>query len=426
MWKSHSDSGNARFSGIIARIKSLFTGRGIVAEEGQPLVEESRRARGLDCNQFAKVEVGEGAGIYVQKVSDSRYFDESPEYAPVIRPVYTESLDDFEIPEQPAGDRVSFSEPADIFSNARKRPTYEPINFNEIKIKQSVPAAETVAEESVPEAPTGLMEREVPVVEETPAPVAPAAEMEFIAPAEEVPAEVPASAEEPADIGTDDLMAELAMAEDSALSFYEAVARVRESEARAEAEASAAAVEKAVRTVQEEKAEELPAPVLALPQGTPVSMIGAPETAVADTVVVKSEEAPVVQMTLPKSRFSVEELEREAAELDDANCVPGTCTRQTVETSEVAEAVGTAVPVEYVEPNLRSDVIEVVDVNRDVLYAYRPALANDEEMFLTLSRDDDGDLPEDGLESYDRKFKLRVSDLDRYAYHFSGNLRQLW
>ena len=412
MWKSHSDSGNARFSGIIARIKSLFTGRGIVAEEGQPLVEESRRARGLDCNQFAKVEVGEGAGIYVQKVSDSRYFDESPEYAPVIRPVYTESLDDFEIPEQPAGDRVSFSEPADIFSNARKRPTYEPINFNEIKIKQSVPAAETVAEESVPEAPTGLMEREVP-------------------------AEVPASAEEPADIGTDDLMAELAMAEYSALSFYEAVSKVRESEARAEAaketaarmaeaEASAAAVEKAVRTVQEEKAEELPAPVLALPQGTPVSMIGAPETAVADTVVVKSEEAPVVQMTLPKSRFSVEELEREAAELDDANYVPGTCTRQTVETSEVAEAVGTAVPVEYVEPNLRSDVIEVVDVNRDVLYAYRPALANDEEMFLTLSRDDDGDLPEDGLESYDRKFKLRVSDLDRYAYHFSGNLRQLW
>ena len=232
-------------------------------------------------------------------------------------------------------------------------------------------------------------------------------------------------------------MAELAMAEYSALSFYEAVSKVRESEARAEAaketaalmaeaEASAAAVEKAVRTVQEEKAEELPAPVLALPQGTPVSMIGAPETAVADTVVVKSEEAPVVQMTLPKSRFSVEELEREAAELDDANYVPGTCTRQTAETSEVAEAVGTAVPVEYVEPNLRSDVIEVVDVNRDVLYAYRPALANDEEMFLTLSRDDDGDLPEDGLESYDRKFKLRVSDLDRYAYHFSGNLRQLW
>ena len=139
--------------------------------------------------------------------------------------------------------------------------------------------------------------------------------------------------------------------------------------------------------------------------------------------MVKSEEAPVVQMTLPKSRFSVEELEREAAELDDANYVPGTCTRQTVETSEVAEAVGTAVPVEYVEPNLRSDVIEVVDVNRDVLYAYRPALANDEEMFLTLSRDDDGDLPEDGLESYDRKFKLRVSDLDRYAYHFSYQQR---
>ncbi len=416
MWKSHSDSGNARFSGIISRIKSLFTGRGSIAEEDQPLLEEPRRARGLDCNQFAKVEVGEGTGIYVQKVSDSRYFDESPEYAPVIRPVYTESLDDFEIPEQPAGDRVSFSEPADIFSNARKRPTYEPINFNEIKIKQSVPATEAVAEETVPEAPTGLMEREVPA-------------------AEEIPVEVPVSAEEPADIGTDDLMAELAMAEYSALSFYEAVSRVRESEARAEAaketavrmaEASAAAVEKAVRTVQEEKAEELPAPVLALPQGTPVSMIGAPETAVADTVVVKSEEAPVVQMTLPKSRFSVEELEREAAELDDANYVPGTCTRQTVETSEVAEAVGTAVPVEYVEPNLRSDVIEVVDVNRDVLYAYRPALANDEEMFLTLSRDDDGDLPEDGLESYDRKFKLRVSDLDRYAYHFSGNLRQLW
>lgn len=427
MWKSHSDSGNARFSGIIARIKSLFTGRGSIAEEDQPLVEGPRGARGLDCNQFAKVEVGEGAGIYVQKVSDSRYFDESPEYAPVIRPVYTESLDDFEIPEQPAGDRVSFSEPADIFSNARKRPTYEPINFNEIKIKQSVPATEAVAEESVPEAPTGLMEREVPATEE----------MEFVAPVEEVPVEVPVSAEEPADIGADDLMAELAMAEYSALSFYEAVSRVRESEARAEAaketaalmaeaEASAAAVEKAVRTVQEEKAEELPAPVLALPQGTPVSMIGAPETAVADTVVVKSEEAPVVQMTLPKSRFSVEELEREAAELDDANYVPGTCTRQTVETSEVAEAVGTAVPVEYVEPNLRSDVIEVVDVNRDVLYAYRPALANDEEMFLTLSRDDDGDLPEDGLESYDRKFKLRVSDLDRYAYHFSGNLRQLW
>ena len=416
MWKSHSDSGNARFSGIIARIKSLFTGRGSIAEEDQPLVEGPRGARGLDCNQFAKVEVGEGAGIYVQKVSDSRYFDESPEYAPVIRPVYTESLDDFEIPEQPAGDRVSFSEPADIFSNARKRPTYEPINFNEIQIKQSVPATEAVAEESVPEAPTGLMEREVPAAEE----------MEFISPAEEIPVEVPVSAEEPADIGTDDLMAELAMAEYSALSFYEAVSRVRESEARAEAEASAAAVEKAVRTVQEEKAEELPAPVLALPQGTPVSMIGAPETAVADTVVVKSEEAPVVQMTLPKSRFSVEELEREAAELDDANYVPGTCTRQTVETSEVAEAVGTAVPVEYVEPNLRSDVIEVVDVNRDVLYAYRPALANDEEMFLTLSRDDDGDLPEDGLESYDRKFKLRVSDLDRYAYHFSGNLRQLW
>lgn len=414
MWKSHSDSGNARFSGIISRIKSLFTGRGSIAEEDQPLLEEPRRARGLDCNQFAKVEVGEGTGIYVQKVSDSRYFDESPEYAPVIRPVYTESLDDFEIPEQPAGDRVSFSEPADIFSNARKRPTYEPINFNEIKIKQSVPATEAVAEETVPEAPTGLMEREVPA-------------------AEEIPVEVPVSAEEPADIGTDDLMAELAMAEYSALSFYEAVSRVRESEAAketavrmAEAEASAAAVEKAVRTVQEEKAEELPAPVLALPQGTPVSMIGAPETAVADTVVVKSEEAPVVQMTLPKSRFSVEELEREAAELDDANYVPGTCTRQTVETSEVAEAVGTAVPVEYVEPNLRSDVIEVVDVNRDVLYAYRPALANDEEMFLTLSRDDDGDLPEDGLESYDRKFKLRVSDLDRYAYHFSGNLRQLW
>ena len=265
MWKSHSDSGNARFSGIIARIKSLFTGRGIVAEEGKPLVEESRRARGLDCNQFAKVEVGEGASIYVQKVSDSRYFDESPEYAPVIRPVYTESMDDCEIPEQPAGDRVSFSEPADIFSNARKRPTYEPINFNEIKIKRAVPAAETVAEESVPEAPTGLMEREVPGGEETPAPVAPAAEMEFIAPAEEAPAEVPASAEEPADIGADDLMAELAMAEYSALSFYEAVSKVRESEARAEAaketaarmaeaEASAAAVEKAVRTVQGEKA----------------------------------------------------------------------------------------------------------------------------------------------------------------------------
>ena len=50
MWKSHSDSGNARFSGIIARIKSLFTGRGSIAEEDQPLVEGPRGARGLDCN----------------------------------------------------------------------------------------------------------------------------------------------------------------------------------------------------------------------------------------------------------------------------------------------------------------------------------------------------------------------------------------
>ncbi len=494
MWKSHSDSGNARFQSVLARVKVLL-GFGNGAAAGTPRGIEAPKARGLDCNQFSRVDVG--SGIFVSRVSDSRYFDEVPEYTPFIKPVCSESAEDAEVVERPARGGAAYSDPTELFSNARKRPVYEAIDFNEIVVKKPAPLGSAYggfpAEEDTTglverEDTTGLVERENTVPETAPAAegfsVPAPEEVEYIASAQGVYDEAIAVAEpvpgvqmmEPfaADVSpfteaqvlepftsdavpmqesygeaaeVCDILAELAIAEYSALALYEEVKRVQaEVEDRSEAqdiadtdeimaelaiaEYSAVALHEAV-----EKAKEAAAPaeplmletdrthILALPQGEPVVLLGVPSVSVADTVVVQTEP---VRMSLPRFH-SAEDLEREAAELEDANYGPESYSvPQMAETSEAAETVGAVSVAEYAEPNLVREVIEIVDPSRDVLYAYRPTLANDEDLFLASSRDDDADLPEDGLESYDRKFKIRVRDLDAYAYRFSGNLRQLW
>lgn len=487
----------------MTRIRTILRfGNGIAA--GRPREIEAPKAHGLDCNQFAKVDVG--SGIFVPRVSDSRYFDEVPEYTPVIRPVYGETVEETEVSESPARNGAGYNDPTELFSNARKRPVYEAIDFNEIVVKKSVPVETAYDDVPVEEAVTGLVEKEIPVAEDAPVEetaVPAMEEVEYIPPAQDVSVEPVAESEiqvlEPfaadavADIETHmlepfasdaipmnesseedgvetyDIFAELAIAEYSALAFYEEIRRIQKAEAAdisglaamadveipvsvqdmseaqdfvdtdelmaelAVAEYSAIALYEVVERVREAEAPAEPlmleatnTHILALPQGEPVAMLDAPSVSVADTVVVQTEAAKPVRMSLPRFH-SIEDLEREAAELEDANYGPEHYyAPQMAETSEVAEISGTVAFAEYTEPNLNKEVIEVVDLSRDVLYAYRPALANDEDLFLSSSRDDDADFPEDGLESYDRKFKLRVSDLDSYAYHFSGNLRQLW
>ncbi len=456
MWKSHSNSGNARFSGVADKIISLFRGRNGTAES-KTAVEAPQEARGLDAGQFDRVETDSGAAIFVTKVSDSRYFDESPEYTPVIRPIYKDSLDDFEIPEPAAQNRTYYYEPADMFSNARRRPVYEPVDFNEIVVKQSAPAkeaepevfsvpaeeipAETVPAEEIVPVSEGLFEKEEAPAEEIPAEVViPVSEGLFEkeeAPAEEIPAED--------DVCIDDIMAELAVAQASAEALHEAVAKVREEEvsaALASAQASAEALRETVAKVQEipESVPETPAKpaVLALPQGEPVHMLAAPapvsavtDTVVADTVIVREEP---VRMSIPKFRYSFEDLEKEAAELEDANSEPeygfsepedfAHC--QAAMTSEAA-APGMNVAVGFTENNVIRDVTEIVDINRDVLCLYVPTLSNDIDMYISTTADDNSDLPEDGLESYDRKFKIRVKlPQEYYGRPFTGDLRRRW
>ena len=429
MWKSHSNSGNARFSGVADKIISLFRGRNGTAES-KTAVEAPQEARGLDAGQFDRVETDSGAAIFVTKVSDSRYFDESPEYTPVIRPIYKDSLDDFEIPEPAAQNRTYYYEPADMFSNARRRPVYEPVDFNEIVVKQSAPAKEAEPEVfSVPAEETVPAEEIVPVSEGL-------FEKEE-APAEEIPAED--------DVCIDDIMAELAVAQASAEALHEAVAKVREEEvsaALASAQASAEALRETVAKTQEipESVPETPAKpaVLALPQGEPVHMLAAPapvsavtDTVVADTVIVREEP---VRMSIPKFRYSFEDLEKEAAELEDANSEPeygfsepedfAHC--QAAMTSEAA-APGMNVAVGFTENNVIRDVTEIVDINRDVLCLYVPTLSNDIDMYISTTADDNSDLPEDGLESYDRKFKIRVKlPQEYYGRPFTGDLRRRW
>ncbi len=461
MWKSHSDSGNARFSGVADRIISLFRGRNGTAEN-KTAAATPQEARGLDAGQFDRVETDSGAAIFVTKVSDSRYFDESPEYTPVIRPIYKDSLDDFEIPEPAAQNRTYYYEPADMFSNARRRPVYEPVDFNEIVVKQPAPAkdaepevfsvpAEDAAAEEIPvsgPAPAeetvseGLFEKEeIPEISaEEAVPVS-----EGLFEKEEIAAE-----EIPADDGIciDDIMAELAVAQASAEAFQEAVAKVREAEvsaALASAQASAEALCEAVAEAQEAseavpETQEIPAKpaILALPQGEPVHMLAAPapvsavtDTVVADTVIVREEP---VRMSIPKFRYSFEDLEKEAAELEDANSEPeyefsepenfAHC--QAAMTSEAA-APGIDMTVGFTENNVIRDVAEIVDINRDVLCLYVPTLSNDIDLYISTTADDNSDLPEDGLESYDRKFKIRMKlPQEYYGRPFTGDLRHRW
>lgn len=347
----------------------------------------------------------------------------------------------------------------------------------------AVPAAaasEAPAEEipcEVPAESASVPEAEVPEIAEASVPAEPAAE---------VSSEVPAEPE----ISTDDIMFQLAIASTDAEALHaaieEASAFVRpeaiaaEQSEYEESSVDAALLSEAAEAVPAAEVPEAPAVaaeapsepeqpmehpyripetgMLALPAAVSVEALGAPAAsapAIAAAAEVPalpapSASAPVTSTVVAVPRLPKKTLEELEAEASEHQPFPEPSS-EGIAAGEDIDYIVPSSPLNVAETRMTGTVsgvrtrtvTEIVDLDRDLLFTARGDMLSDEILSMDCTSDDDSELPEDGLEGYDRRFKIRMKPQPREApraavqippvlmkmgyvpYRFTGDLRSL-
>ena len=402
--------------------------------EGQPI--------GLK-EGFRAIELG-SSKIFVSEPSDKMYFEDETDYGPVIR----QSADwpsgiSANAPISDASDSP-YMEPADMFSNAIKRPAYDKIDLAEIRIR-SMPVEETEMPESkdaIASEIAGILDdthvaRDAPAIEEikiesleyaddaiaaeiraTSADViAPAAticqEMESHADDKTSGIEMPDAQAEPAlDVNANNVTDVGAEPFEAPVSDIQTVDNVVIDAVEHDVAGLPAVIPAAALPMVIEEAS---CPMIAetsIPENNAEEIS---EESVPDTEMPESLPKMAV-MTLPETKFEGlyvegrggESQSSAESEADAVGLTETVMPAQTAQTSsasvEMAESCDVPIPTKVQEP-----APIVINEDRDIMMTFHPSLENDEDQLMCLSLANDHALPEDDMERFDRKFKLRVS-----------------
>ncbi|WII09049.1 hypothetical protein O8W32_07720 [Methanomassiliicoccales archaeon LGM-DZ1] len=342
-------------------------------------------------------------------------------------------------------------------------------------LTEEAPAVPAAAASEAPAEAAAVPEAEVPEIAEVSVPAEPAAEVP------EAPAEDSAEPE----ISTDDIMFQLAIASTDAEALYaaieEASAFVRpEAIAAEQSEYEESSVDAALLSEAAEAvpAAEVPAAaeapsepeqpahpyripetgMLALPAAVSVEALGAPAAsapaiaAAAEVPVLPapSASAPVTSTVVAVPRLPKKTLEELEAEASERQPFPEPSS-EGIAAGEDIDYIVPSSPLNVAETRMTGTVsgvrtrtvTEIVDLDRDLLFTARGDMLSDEILSMDCTSDDDSELPEDGLEGYDRRFKIRMKPQPREApraavqippvlmkmgyvpYRFTGDLRSL-
>ncbi|MEE3401037.1 MAG: hypothetical protein VZQ28_03650 [Methanomethylophilus sp.] len=342
-------------------------------------------------------------------------------------------------------------------------------------LTEEAPAVPAAAASEAPAEAAAVPEAEVPEIAEVSVPAEPAAEVP------EAPAEDSAEPE----ISTDDIMFQLAIASTDAEALHaaieEASAFVRpEAIAAEQSEYEESSVDAALLSEAAEAvpAAEVPAAaeapsepeqpahpyripetgMLALPAAVSVEALGAPAAsapAIAAAAEVPalpapSASAPVTSTVVAVPRLPKKTLEELEAEASEHQPFPEPSS-EGIAAGEDIDYIVPSSPLNVAETRMTGTVsgvrirtvTEIVDLDRDLLFTARGDMLSDEILSMDCTSDDDSELPEDGLEGYDRRFKIRMKPQPREApraavqippvlmkmgyvpYRFTGDLRSL-
>lgn len=342
-------------------------------------------------------------------------------------------------------------------------------------LTEEAPAVPAAAASEAPAEAAAVPEAEVPEIAEVSVPAEPAAEVP------EAPAEDSAEPE----ISTDDIMFQLAIASTDAEALHaaieEASAFVRpEAIAAEQSEYEESSVDAALLSEAAEAvpAAEVPAAaeapsepeqpahpyripetgMLALPAAVSVEALGAPAAsapaiaAAAEVPVLPapSASAPVTSTVVAVPRLPKKTLEELEAEASEHQPFPEPSS-EGIAAGEDIDYIVPSSPLNVAETRMTGTVsgvrtrtvTEIVDLDRDLLFTARGDMLSDEILSMDCTSDDDSELPEDGLEGYDRRFKIRMKPQPREApraavqippvlmkmgyvpYRFTGDLRSL-
>ena len=342
-------------------------------------------------------------------------------------------------------------------------------------LTEEAPAVPAAAASEAPAEAAAVPEAEVPEIAEVSVPAEPAAEVP------EAPAEDSAEPE----ISTDDIMFQLAIASTDAEALHaaieEASAFVRpEAIAAEQSEYEESSVDAALLSEAAEAvpAAEVPAAaeapsepeqpahpyripetgMLALPAAVSVEALGAPAAsapAIAAAAEVPalpapSASAPVTSTVVAVPRLPKKTLEELEAEASERQPFPEPSS-EGIAAGEDIDYIVPSSPLNVAETRMTGTVsgvrtrtvTEIVDLDRDLLFTARGDMLSDEILSMDCTSDDDSELPEDGLEGYDRRFKIRMKPQPREApraavqippvlmkmgyvpYRFTGDLRSL-
>ena len=342
-------------------------------------------------------------------------------------------------------------------------------------LTEEAPAVPAAAASEAPAEAAAVPEAEVPEIAEVSVPAEPAAEVP------EAPAEDSAEPE----ISTDDIMFQLAIASTDAEALHaaieEASAFVRpEAIAAEQSEYEESSVDAALLSEAAEAvpAAEVPAAaeapsepeqpahpyripetgMLALPAAVSVEALGAPAAsapaiaAAAEVPVLPapSASAPVTSTVVAVPRLPKKTLEELEAEASERQPFPEPSS-EGIAAGEDIDYIVPSSPLNVAETRMTGTVsgvrtrtvTEIVDLDRDLLFTARGDMLSDEILSMDCTSDDDSELPEDGLEGYDRRFKIRMKPQPREApraavqippvlmkmgyvpYRFTGDLRSL-
>lgn len=443
---SHSTSGNS-----LSRVFKRFTD-GIAGALNLKSSEETKQTEALSGKEnirgltegYRMVEVGAGSQkIFISEPTEKVYFEDDEEYAPTIRPLKSDMGEGANLP---ASQRksVRFEEPADLFVNARKRPVYETVDYDQFTIKKRAEPAVgqtaepesftmEVAEEAAPTFETVEIEAGAPVVS-----------IEDVEASEEVPVVEAMPEAEPVVESVQEIPVVEAVTEE--IPVIEAAPDVEIVQDIPLIEAAPVVDETAAEPAAEE-------PVFDI-----AAMADVPE---AEFVPAAAEESAVLEAEIPDMDAEVEAEELRESEVDVAikhdavfvqesplmlsapEEVPAVAAPEVdglyaEGESEVSDSSSFTDDIVGIGGNLlgpqmaltsgtgaeelrvfHDDGAEIVDTtepepcyeirneNRDYLMAFVPGLV-DEEVELSTSEDLSFALPDDGLESYDEKFTFRT------------------
>ena len=198
--------------------------------------------------------------------------------------------------------------------------------------------------------------------------------------------------------------------------------------------------------------------MLALPAAVSVEALGAPAAsapAIAAAAEVPalpapSASAPVTSTVVAVPRLPKKTLEELEAEASERQPFPEPSS-EGIAAGEDIDYIVPSSPLNVAETRMTGTVsgvrtrtvTEIVDLDRDLLFTARGDMLSDEILSMDCTSDDDSELPEDGLEGYDRRFKIRMKPQPREApraavqippvlmkmgyvpYRFTGDLRSL-